>query len=80
MVLYAYEAHSISAGLDYPGIGPELRILNKIGGRCQVWLYDRWWGYWWVCCGSLKRSGITSSFWVLLLRRTLASPLIYDSL
>ena len=34
------EAHSISAGLDYPGIGPEHAWLNDIG-RVQLPVGDR---------------------------------------
>jgi len=28
------EAHSISAGLDYPGVGPEHAWLNDVGRVC----------------------------------------------
>ncbi len=30
------EAHSISAGLDYPGVGPEHAFLRDIG-RVEYW-------------------------------------------
>jgi tryptophan synthase beta chain len=35
------EGHSISAGLDYPGIGPEHAWLHEIGRAKYVWITDR---------------------------------------
>ncbi len=35
------EAHSISAGLDYPGVGPELSYLKNAGRATYVSITDR---------------------------------------
>lgn len=35
------ETHSISAGLDYPGVGPEHALLNAIGRVCYVSASDQ---------------------------------------
>ena len=34
------EAHSISAGLDYPGVGPEHAYLKEIGRACYTSITD----------------------------------------
>jgi tryptophan synthase beta chain len=38
------DGHSISAGLDYPGIGPEHSWLKEIGGATtfRSWTTRRW--------------------------------------
>ena len=48
------EAHSISAGLDYPGVGPEHAYLNSIGRASYVGATDDDALYGFAACSQLE--------------------------
>ncbi|HMS24993.1 MAG TPA: hypothetical protein PKB15_04805, partial [Acidimicrobiia bacterium] len=48
------EAHSISAGLDYPGVGPELAYLNSTGRAQYVSATDDDALYGFAACSQLE--------------------------